>query len=224
MVHSARHGKWSALIFNIADPRSSHTASYELLSSYSSVHYDDASHGVHLESTVQRGPSLSSNFTKNPSKYNIKLCQMGRWWSNLVKGVKIWQFEGRFRKKNRLESLLQKEENYLPPLRWHRRWKWTRLNWEPNNSNLATRTDFKRLGARPWNISFGLKTWNGFENYRKTTEKSMESFKRQFGSLWWNSFVLENHLYHWKGARLSGLKTEFVILCNVRIWCNIWSD
>ena len=98
------------------------------------------------------------------------------------------------------------------------------LNWEPNNSNLATRTDFKRLGARPWNISFGLKTWNGFENYRKTTEKSLESFKRQFGSLWWNSFVLENHLYHWKGARLSGLKTEFVILCNVRIWCNIWSD
>ena len=50
------------------------------------------------------------------------------------------------------------------------------LNWEPNNSNLATRTDFKRLGARPWNISFGLKTWNGFENYRKTTEQSLESF------------------------------------------------
>jgi len=94
-------------------------------------HYDDASHGVHLESTVQRGPSLSCNFTKNPSKYKIKICQMGRWWSNLVKGVKIWQYGGRFHKKNRLESLLQKEEeNNLPPLRWHRRWKWTRLSTE----------------------------------------------------------------------------------------------
>ena len=211
MVHSARHGKWSALIFNIADPRSSHTASYELLSSYSSVHYDDASHGVHLESTVQRGPSLSSNFTKNPSKYNIKLCQMGRWWSNLVKGVKIWQFEGRFRKKNRLESLLQKEENYLPPLRWHRRWKWTRLNWEPNNSNLATRTDFKRLGARPWNIFF----WpQNMKWLWKITEKLQKSLQKSFQD---NLEVGEEIVCPWKSlvslkrCKTIRIKKEFLL-------------
>ena len=51
------------------------------------------------------------------------------------------------------------------------------LNWEPNNSNLATRTDFKRLGARPWNISFGLKTWNGFEITEKLQKSLWKAFK-----------------------------------------------
>ena len=51
------------------------------------------------------------------------------------------------------------------------------LNWEPNISNLATRTDFKRLGARPWNIFFGLKTWNGFEITEKLQKSLWEAFK-----------------------------------------------